>query len=163
MKKPIKKKPVKVLPQPKMQPLPKPPKRVKVNPVGKLIKSKKLTNRVQLTDDQYKRAKGMAGGGEIAKYNPKTKKLELSLVKKLALAKAKAAKFFLFTDQIIGNLEPIRLYLTNDTTLSTNRKEALLFVTGFDQPSAKICFYNSYFAFKSANGSYNLNFQSGRL
>jgi len=150
----------KALPQPKMQPLPKPAKRVKANPVGKVIKATKLSNRTKVTPEQLERIQGMEGGGVASTYNEQGEK-ELSLIRKLSLAKRKAPKFVLYTDQLgrrlyIGDRALLK-YKPKDQTaaITFDIKQALQFIEGFDNPSVKIAYFN-------INGA-GLQFKSAKL
>jgi|SRR5690606_10312671 len=106
-----------------------------------------LTTKTKLKPEQLERVKGYAGEGKATKYD-ENGELSLTLVRRLAKAKRKAKKYVLFTDEI-GR----RLYVADktkvdlapyETPYTFNKKEALIFYYGFDDPEVKRTWYGGY-------------------
>lgn len=126
--------------------------------ITKVIQSQQLTKRTKLNPDQLERVKGSAGRGMAARYTPNGE-LSLELVRRLHLARKKAKKFTLYTDQLgrrlfVADPDLIRKQLSDEEKeraayITFNKKEALPFYRGFDNPSDKTNYYNKY---------HNLNF-----
>lgn len=104
-------------------------------------KPQPLTNRVQLTPTQLLQVQGSAAEGLAARYNAQGKQ-SLELTRRLNLAKKRAKKFVLCTDQL-GK----RLYIGPPEIgrLTFEKSDALRFFYGFDKPEVKIGFYDKFF------------------
>lgn len=130
---------------------------------AKKIKSQTLTKRTKLTAEQLKRVRGSAGRGVAASYT-EDGSLSLELVRRLNLARKKAKKFCLYSDQLgrriyVADKELIKKQLSEEEKdraayLTFNKKEALPFFRGFDEPSDKTAYYNKH---------HNLNFLISEL
>lgn len=110
-----------------------------------------LTKRTSLTPKQLLKIDG-SGNGEKSKYDSRGKQ-SIELTRALAKAKRKSKRFILFTDQL-GR----RLYIADpstvtqdETPITFNRKEALSFIEGFDDPERKKRFYNGTFDWNTLN------------
>jgi hypothetical protein len=124
-------------------------RKIKIPQKGK----RDLTKRTKLNARQLERVKGESGQGKSSKFDPDGN-LSLQLVRKLAKAKAKAKKYVLFTDQIgrrlyvadhdkIGNkLRQSNTSNEEEACITFDRKEALEFFWGFDDPEQKRSYYN---------------------
>lgn len=115
---------------------------VTFNTVTRRIKpklSKSLAKRTRLNAGQLERVKGQAGNGLASRYLPDGSQ-SLELTRRLAKAQKKAKKFILYSDQL-GK----RIYLSGsleDYPLTFEKKEALTFLEGFDDPERKIKYWN---------------------
>jgi len=120
-----------------------------------MAKPNELSRRTKLRPDQLERVKGGSGNGEASKYrNDGTQSLELT--RRLFLAKKKAKRFVLFTDQV-GR----RMYVADpkmidvkegELSITFNKKEALQFIEGFDDPTITMPYYENYLTYeKSGN------------
>lgn len=128
------------------------------SPKKKLAAPKSLVKRVKLNADQYERATGGATEGQASVYVPDGNNYIKSLprIRGLAKARNKQPRFALFTDQI-GK----RLYVGNEG-LTFDKKEALVFYEGFDDPSKKA----AYFAFELSKGCeypFRFEFQTTKI
>lgn len=105
--------------------------------------SRELAKYTKLSPDQLERVKGQAGEGLASRYDNEGN-LSLPLARKLAKAKAKAKRFVLYSDQL-GR----RLYLSGDTKgvpLTFDKREALRFIEGFDDPKIKKEYWERMFS-----------------
>lgn len=105
--------------------------------------SRTLSRRTKLTPDQLARVKGQAGEGQASRYRADgTQSIELT--RRLAKAYRKAKRFVLYSDQI-GR----RVFVSADTKLAWpltfDKKEALKFIEGFDDPGTKVQYWNEFF------------------
>lgn len=106
-------------------------------PVKKL--SKQLSKRTKLSPSQLERVRGQAGGGLASRYNDNGEQ-SLTLTRRLAKAAKKARRFILYSDEL-GK----RVYVSSeiaDIPLTFDKANALLFFEGFDDPQAKVVYWN---------------------
>ena len=101
--------------------------------------SKQLTKRTKLTAEQLARAKGQAANGEASRYDANGNQ-SLELTRRLAKASKKARKFVVYSEQL-GKTVYVgaRLELF---PMTFDIKEARMFLEGFDEPRAKVAYWN---------------------
>lgn len=106
--------------------------------VGKKL-SVDLSSRTHLTKEQLVRAKGQAGDGLSSRYGSDGTQ-SLALTRKLAKAAKKARRFILFSEQLGKTV-----YVSKAKELfplTFDIKEARTFIEGFDDPRAKVSYWN---------------------
>lgn len=106
-----------------------------------------LTKKTKLKPDQLERVNGAAGNGLATRYDANGHQ-SLELTRRLAKARNKAKRYVLFSDQLgrrvyVADREKADLF-PEDSPLTFNRKEALTFFHGFDDPERKKKHYNEY-------------------
>lgn len=114
----------------------------------------KLTNRTKLTPDQLATVKGRAPEGLASRYD-ETGRQSIELTRRLVKAKRKAKKFILFSDQL-GK----RLYVGMcEGELTFDKKEAMKFYYGFDDPTVKA----RWWSWEISKRGLVINFQTKQL
>lgn len=129
-------------------------------------KDMELTKRTKLTTEQFERVRQSSGNGESAKYAQVKNsfgenigsELSFELLRRLNLAKKLADKFFIVTHYLgrvayIGDPALMKKLLKKDEIerelyITFNRKEALIFYDGFDEPELKIAYYEKKYNVK---------------
>lgn len=115
----------------------------------------KLAKRTKLRPDQLERVRGGSGHGQSTKYGPDGVQ-SLELTRRLLKAKRKAKKFVLYTDKIGRRLyvaDPVLVKKRKDDEIAItfDRKEALLFYQGFDDPEKVISYYDLAFTYEACD------------
>lgn len=111
---------------------------------GKQV-SVQLHKFTKLTKDQLKRLEQMGGNGAHAKYTADGN-LSLELVRRVELAKRKQPKFVLYSSEhgrelFIADRDLVKIE-KEKSPLTTNIKEALTFIEGFDDENTKIQYFS---------------------
>lgn len=117
-----------------------------------MAKPHQLSKRTKLRPDQLDRVKGGSGNGESSKYRPDGVQ-SLELTRRLMKAKKKAKRFILFTDHIGRRLyvaDPKLIDVKEDeVNITFNRKEALQFFHGFDDPKLVVDYYDNFLTYEA--------------
>lgn len=114
----------------------------------------KLTNRTKLTPAQLEVVRGKAPEGLASRYDENGRQ-SLELTRRLVKAKQKAKRFVLFTDQL-GR----RLYVgACEGEITFDKKEALQFYEGFDDPTVK----SRWWSWEISKRGIEIQFQTKQL
>lgn len=103
--------------------------------------SHSLSKRTHLTQEQLKRVAGQAGNGLASRYG-KDGVQSLVLTRRLAKAQRKATRFVLYSDQL-GKRIYVSATIDDNEQLTFDKKGALQFIDGFDNPETKVKYWNT--------------------
>jgi arsenate reductase-like glutaredoxin family protein len=118
------------------------PLKTKPRPKKKL--SQVLQNKKRLTQEQLERFRGESGKGLSQRFDERGE-YSIELTRRLLKAKNKAQKFILYSDMLgrrvyVADKELVQLG-REESALTFDKKEALLFYEGFDDPEVKQRYY----------------------